>query len=138
MKKPVKIKPITFVQDCGTYSDQILVAIGVPYSQIIAYTKEIKAKKDAQEWFLKDENLKKGYEINKGIYAWDNVSEASFLGMEKFKEDSWEMWECLMHEIHHAVHHILIQKKKMVDEVEAQAYLQEYLFRQIRRKIQRI
>jgi hypothetical protein len=48
--------------------------------------------------------------------------------------DDWEYWEVLMHEIHHIVFY-LTESKNLDGEMEAQAYLQEYLFRVIRRKL---
>jgi hypothetical protein len=47
------------------------------------------------------------------------------------------MWEVLMHELHHYVN-FLSRHVGLEVEIEAQASLQEYLFRSIRRKLQGI
>ena len=51
-------------------------------------------------------------------------------------EDTWKFWECLLHETNHVVFS-LARDKNMQDETEAQAYLHEYLFKHIRRKLQK-
>ena len=67
-----------------------------------------------------------------------------FVGMKWLKvvllllrpyQDAWEYWETLMDEIQHIVQY-LAKCKGMNDEPEAQAYLFEFLFRSIRRKLQ--
>ena len=54
------------------------------------------------------------------------------------KKSQWENYEILMHELHHAVHIILGEKRGMANEKEALAYAQEILFNRIRRKLDRI
>lgn len=47
----------------------------------------------------------------------------------------WNEIETLVHELHHAVFTILQENKAMSTEMEALAYQQEYLLRQITRKL---
>lgn len=131
MKKKTKI----FTQDCGTYSDQILVICGATKKETHAYLKNVKANKDFSEWVLNDfsewENRTKAQ--NSALFCWNEKVEGCVLFLRPLK-DCWEYWETLMHECHHATLH-LAKKKMFQDEMENQAYLFEYLFRSIRRKI---
>ena len=49
--------------------------------------------------------------------------------------NQWYFWETLLHEIHHYVEQ-LSEQCGFDDELEAKAYLQEHLFRSIRRQFQ--
>ena len=131
MKKKTKI----FTQNCGTYSDQILVICGATKKETYAYLKKVKANVDFTEWVLNDfsdwENRTK--KQNYALFCWHEEVEGCVLFLKPLK-DSWEYWETLMHECHHVTFH-LAKKKMFQDEIENQAYLFEYLFRSIRRKI---
>lgn len=52
----------------------------------------------------------------------------------KTPKNCWDYWETLMHELHHMVYYET-KESSLEKETEAQAYLFEYLFRTIRRKI---
>ena len=91
---------------------------------------------DFSKWVLKDfsdweENIKNK---NKGLFCWNEMVEGCVLLLRPY-QDAWEYWETLMHEIQHIVQY-LAKCKGMNDEPEAQAYLFEFLFRSIRRKLQ--
>jgi len=133
----MKKKEIIFVQECGTYTNQILVLIGCQdKNKLFKYLKKIKTKADFAKWVLQDfDNWKEDIKNkNIGQFCYNNQVEGTVLVMQHY-EDSWEYWEVLMHEIHHVVQY-LAEGKGMLKEIEAQAYLFEFLFRSIRRKIQ--
>ena len=128
MKKIVKCH---FIQEWGTYTNQTLICVNLTTDEIIKAAKKEKAAK----WFIdileKDkEDIKKLMDDGARGFFMSNQG-ASVLWLKKF-EDEWEWYEVLMHELHHAVHHILRDNKGMGDELEAQAYQQEFLFREIR------
>jgi hypothetical protein len=64
---------------------------------------------------------------------WDKNTEKSIIVLRDGK-NNWDFFESIMHEVHHAVEEIS-SAKGMIDELEAKAYLFEYLFRNIRRKL---
>lgn len=135
-----KRKPLIFVQDFGTYTNEMLVLVGVENKkEVFTYLKRIKAKVDFSKWVLEDfDSWKERIEEKKqkGLFCWNDEVEGTVLLLRPF-EDTWEYWEVLLHEIHHAVDY-LVKNNLMEKEIEAQAYLFEYLFRSIRRKLQRI
>ena len=104
-------------------------------TQALHFLKQRKIKVDFSKWVLSDfddfnEILKK----NLGLFCWNDAVQGTVLVLRPF-EDKWEYLEVLMHEIHHVVQHFA-KRKKMFEEIEAQAYLFEHLFRSIRRKLQ--
>ena len=120
-----------FIQDYGTYDHDILVAAGATQKEVVAFTKKHKCKKEFIKWLESDTTM---FELSKGkngLFCW---SEAGKLLLLKKAKDDWDYWDCLAHEVHHVVHH-LAKKNMMEDEMEGQAYLFEYLFRSIRRKL---
>lgn len=134
MKK--RFKNLMFVQTCGTYTDEILVIVGeFKKTEVFKYLKKVKAKVDYSKWVLNDydEWLRVIKEEAKGLFCFNDKVSGTVLMLRK-PEDTWEYWEVIMHEVHHIVQK-LSKKNKMFEEAEAQAYLFEYLFRQLRRKI---
>lgn len=128
-----------FVQEYGTYTNELLVLVGIEdKKKLLAYLKKIKAKFDFSKWVLEDfdgwkERIKKN---NPGLFCWNDIVEGAVLVLRPY-QDTWEYWECLMHEIHHIVQH-LAKTRFMYEEQEAQAYLFEFLFHSVRRKLQGI
>ena len=56
--------------------------------------------------------------------------------LQKLRDD-WVYWETLIHELSHIVDWI-VDMKMLDGETEARAYLHEWLFREVRRKLQGI
>lgn len=135
------IKKSLFVQTFGTYSDEIFVIIGqYDKRQVLKYLKKIKAKFEFSKWVLENINEWNSslQDKNKGQLCWnDSKDSGGYVLMLRPVHDSWEYWEVLMHETHHAVQH-MAKRKGFLDEAENQAYLQEFLFRSLRRKLQGI
>ena len=132
-------KELIFTQDFGTYTTQMLVVVGVTDKQkVFRYLKKVKASVDFSKWMLTDfDDLKESItKKNLGLFCWNYKVEGIVL-MLREPVDSWNYWEILMHETHHVVQWFAKQKG-MFEEPEGQAYLFEYLFHSIRRKLQGI
>lgn len=134
MKKR-KNKPIVFTQECGIYTDQILVCVGASKQLVFNYFKKNKVSADFSKWVLGSDFFNDIQAKHKGLFAWNTDIEGCCIFLRPF-ENTWDYWETLMHEVHHVVEH-LAKKKMFSDEVENKAYLHEFLFRSIRRKLQK-
>ena len=137
MKKPRTYKPCIFTQDYGTYTNEILVMSGISdKKKVFAYLKKIRANVDFTKWVLTDfdELRNRLGKTESGLFAWNDKVNGTVLFLKQCS-DSWDFWEALMHECSHIVHRIAKKKGFLENEVEAQAYLFEYLFRSIRRKL---
>lgn len=136
-KKPVKT---WWVQKWGTYQNEMPVFVGYTPKEILAVLKKQKTWK--QEPILAwEKELKQTEEFAEGReFCWFNDGYC-ILFLKPF-EDKWERLEAIMHECFHLVINILGDKRGMINttvprvEEEAMAYQQEYLFREIRRKLQ--
>lgn len=131
------LKKAIFVQKYGTYTNEMVVIAGVTdKKEVFRYLKKIKAKPKFSKWLL--ENFDDWTDClknkNKGLFCYNDIIGEGTVLLLRSPDDSWEYWEVLMHEIHHTVQH-LAKTKMMFEEVEAQAYLFEFLFHSIRRKL---
>lgn len=134
-----KIQPILFVQDTEIFGDELLVCIGLNTQEIFQNIRKKRLGKDklSKEFIAWMEYNKGAWESHEGKDGF-TLSNNNFMVLTVYTvEDSWEFWETLMHEIHHVVF-MIIKRKNLYTEMEAQAYLFEYLFRSIRRKIMRL
>jgi hypothetical protein len=137
MSKRIK-KPKIFVQECGTYSNEILVLCGASKMDTFRFLKKIKAKVSFTKWVLEDFDdwNKKVSGENDGMFCYNTECAGTVLVLKPIKGDGdWKYWETLMHEVHHIVFW-LSEQKAFKGETENQAYLFDHLFRNIRRKIQ--
>lgn len=136
------VKTRIFVETIDPYESEMLVMVGqTDKKEVYRYLKKIGANVGFTKWVLTDfddwkEDMKKK---NKGQFCWnDNVGGTGKYGVVlllRAFEDSWDYWGVLIHELHHAVQRLASQKG-FLNEPENQAYLQEHLFRSIRRKLQ--
>lgn len=131
MKKKNKF---IFTQDCGILSNEIFVCAGATKEEVLMFVKDKKNnfKKDIKNhieklkcWELLNDN-------NEALVSYDD--NLIFMLLKKV-ENNWTYWETLLHETHHIVE-IIARQKMAQDEMELKAYLQGYLFRNIRRKLQ--
>jgi len=134
MNKIIPHKKI-FVQDCSIFKNDILVVVGLSCDDILRYSRKI-AKKYIIDVLEENKN-----EITKlinnshlGFYYYEDLNGASILWLRKYNKNDWQDLECLMHELYHAVDFISDQKG-FEKEIEAKAFLFEWLFRQIRIKL---
>ena len=133
MKKP---KKFCFIQNWGTYSNDTFVCVGMNHDEIIRAMKKLKVKKNittAFEQEREEHNIHWLVPKNHSAVLWFN-SGASVLWFPDWKRN-WGHISTLIHELYHAVHRILHKDKKMADEDEACAYQLEFLFKEIRRKL---
>ena len=131
-KKIKKQKPIIFIQDCGIFSNDVLVASGAGQQQILKFLKSRKhIPKEAIKWIEGETRAFKLLDENKGVSGW---KDGRLLLLLRPVNDDWDYWETLLHEVHHLVSAV-VRYKRMWKEIEAQAYFAEYLFRHIRRKL---
>lgn len=125
-------KPLLFVQNHGTLSNETLVAIGATGDEMVAYLKRIKANKGMIEWVRTWKDSKPsptGWVRTESEKGW------TVLWLRAY-EDTWDYWEVMIHELSHLMDFVMNDQKSMQGETEARAYQAEYLFRSIRRKIQ--
>lgn len=125
---------VIFWQDTGAFQDNFLVSVGMKKKEILSYAKRTGACENTLTLIddLEPEDFTK--EVRVGMTLFEKKTKAVVLLYFPEFEDNWEKWETLMHETHHLVHY-LSKKKGFEEEPEAQAYLQEYIFRAIRRKL---
>lgn len=133
--KPRPSKQI-FIQEVDPYRKEIIVATGHSIAEIAAYAKKMRAEKWMLDWLEKnDKELTE--QIARGSLGFLAVEDhgAALLWLKPY-EDTWSYWECLIHELNHYGYLVLDKKLGMDGETEAHAYMQEHLFRSIRRKLQ--
>lgn len=125
-----------FKQDTGIFKHEILITVGATTEQVL------KSLIDAEDSIKElaeahDEQFKELVDSKMAGYALcDRVSKHIILALGSYQDD-WYYWETLAHELHHVVEYM--SDFKLLDgELEAKAYLFEYLFRSIRRKLQGI
>jgi len=134
LKKP-KIKKLLYIQDGGTYSNEVLVTVGTTADDIIKYVTRNGFKFSAnfadslQASFTNEERVKAS-----GLTMFDEGR--AILWLPEWRKD-WEHFETLLHECWHLVHRTLLVNKCMKMEDEAQAYQLEYWFHNIRLKLEK-
>ncbi len=138
-KKRAKIKKRSdkqgWVQKTHQWRKDIFVCTGYSAKEIIKAIKQQKAKHWMVEYVEKEEKTWQGI-IDEGcaFVAREPTHNAFVMRLRPF-QDSWEFWETLIHELAHLVDG-MAEGQKFEKETEARAYLQEYLFHEIRRKLQ--
>ncbi len=126
-------KSKVFVQPVHPYRKEILVIVGSTFADV----KKVLGKKDPIYDYLEKsplfDDVKSGK--NTGIAIHGPNSEMVLI-LPEYK-DNWAYWENLIHELSHIVDYVQVDCL-LTNEVEATAYLHEWLFRRIRQKIQGI
>ena len=130
MKKP---KKFMYIQDGGTYSNEVLVAVGVTVEDIIRYTKGFNFSQDFPQR-LRATFADKDIKSSSGRTLFDEGR--SILYLPEWS-NCWEDYVTLLHECWHLVHRTLIVRKHMDMEDEAQAYQLEYWFHHIRVRLEK-
>lgn len=133
-----------YLQDCGTYTAEIPVFVGYSINEITKIIKRQKNWKKASITAWIDEHLENDDSTLKGKQGWCWLHQDGWcvLSLAKF-EDTWDDYETIMHECFHLTIAILGGSKQFINhsreviEEEGMAYFQEYIFRGIRRKLQR-
>jgi hypothetical protein len=134
LKKP-KGKKFFYIQDGGTYSNEVLVGVGVNAEDIIRYVKRNGLNfSDSFPRKLRTSFNNEARTNASGRTLFDEGR--SILWLPEWRRD-WEHYETLMHEVWHLVHRTLVVNKSMEMEDEAQAYQLEYWFHNIREKLEK-
>lgn len=132
MKKSIKK---IFIQDMGIFTNEILVCVGVNQKEMLGFAKNKKNKlgKEAIKWLERDSGkLFKLLDENSGVSAWNDGK--FILVLKEWKYD-WDWLSVLLHEVHHIVEQ-MAEYKMFEKEKECKAYLMEYLFKNIRKKLE--
>lgn len=124
-----------FIQDTGMFRNEFIVACGYTKDDIVAWCKKQKVKKEYVEFIRDDVNIEKLHSGAQTGQLWHHEVQKIMLLITSEVKDEWEFWETILHEVVHAVQH-MTRWKNLENEDECQAYLVEYLFRNIRRKLQ--
>lgn len=131
--EPKELKNFWFLQNWSIYPNDTLVCVGMTTKEVAALIrkndKKLGWRKGVAE-LLEKEDLSG----DKGGFLSHKDASYSILILNDWT-GSWENYETLIHETNHAVLIMLWQKRGMEGELEALAYAQAYLFRQIRRRI---
>jgi hypothetical protein len=132
-------KKFAFIQEWGGTPDETLVIVGTKDKKdFYKIFKNFKIKPIMAKAVLTWMGDGFGKDSDAGAFFWVNSDGGRFTGLylkQWPKKTSWSDYETLMHELHHAVHEVLVLQRGMGKEPEAQAYMQETLFHQIRRKL---
>ena len=138
-KNKPKNKPLIFPQDIPPYRHSMLVCVGANSKDVLEWLKK-NSKKGIKQDYIKFVNSheKLFNEVNNGNQLGYAIAELDkqylIMVLRKF-EDNWGYWECLIHELSHILDWIC-DWKMLNGETEARAYLHEWLFKEIRRKLQ--
>lgn len=147
MKRLTKsLKPLkcAFIQEWGPYKSETVIAVGLSDAETAAWMRKEKLFKSFIEAFEKAvvEDDPTG-ELTQAYFWKDPGTGGSVLVIRKAErvpgndEITWEFYDNLLHELHHATYFILGVGRNMRTEYEALAYMTEWLFREIRRKVAR-
>ena len=130
MTKTKKVKKLFFIQDGGTYSNEILLTVGTDTEDIIRYRKSHNL--NFSEDFARKLRASPEMPNAAGRTMFDGGR--SILWLPDWGQD-WEHYETLLHECWHLVHRALVVNKCMDMEDEAQAYQLEYWFHNLRERL---
>lgn len=137
-KKPIRRTKYTYVQHWGTFQNETLVSVGTTFDDLKRYLARKKIAPEQLESFegrrVHVEDIMKDA---RGLFFDIGEGCGSVLWLKRWP-DNWEYNEVLVHELHHATFIVLGKGRGMADEMEALAYAQEHLFRQIRRRLSRM
>jgi len=134
LKKP-KVKKFIYIQDGGTYSNEVLIGVSVTTEDIIRYVK--RNGLNFSDGFLRKLRASFNNEACANASGRTIFDEGrSILWLPAWRQD-WDHFETLMHECWHLVHRTLLVNKGMEMEDEAQAYQLEYWFHHIRENLEK-
>lgn len=125
----MKPRKLFFIVDCGTYPNEILVAVNQTYEDILNYHKRKNWRTDD---LVKTKTQLEKYQKDLGyVILWDDCS--LLMGLRIGKQMDWKFFDTLIHECAHVVQFVFSHRKVKGD--EAFAYQLEYIFRKIRHKL---
>ncbi len=123
-----------WLQQTHQWRKDIFVSTGYSAKEIVRGIKKMHAVKWMVDWIEKEEaDWQKIIDAGCAFVSMEPKHGALILRLRNY-QDTWEFWETLIHELNHVVDG-MADNIKFEKEWEARAYLQEYLFHEIRRKL---
>ncbi len=127
LKKP-------FIVNWGTYRSDTVVVVGYNFDQMIYAFKKIGISEDNIKEVVEDrEKIEPSIQKASG-FVWTSGGK-SMLWLEKYDKESMDSQCTLVHEIVHLIYDILIKYRGVHAGDEAVAYQFEYLYKQIKLKL---
>jgi hypothetical protein len=120
-----------FIQDWGTYGNQTLVIVGE--QDIEKVLRKTKTPEEIIEEYKNSDCEVAAKEADGFVYDFQNS--ATILWLKKYDPKDWSTFDTMVHEIVHLIQKAMMEMRGMEKEYEAQAYQVEYLFKNIRNKI---
>lgn len=133
-KKKTKKTKYMYFQDWGTYGIESIVVVGYNHKEILQKLKKLGARKEILKEIEEEKKSIEPFMRGCGFFVMLEKTGANILWFSRYGSD-WDFIETLIHELFHAVHDCLGTRKSMMEEDDAMAYQQEFLFRSIRRKL---
>lgn len=122
-----------FIQDSGIFYNEFVVCTGISAEELKKYAKAEKLNKNFFKVIFDDGEYQKPEQ--RMAYTYSNAkSNIVYLVSFPDFEDTWDFWRYVLHEVVHVVQ-ANERKHGLFEEDEARAYLTEYLFTNIRRKL---
>lgn len=135
MKKNKRPEKQYFVQSTGQWKNDVFVCTGFDAKEILRAAKRINSQEYIIKWIEnKSEDWNSFIESN-CAFATKHPDRGTIILRLRTYEDTWDFWETLIHEISHAVD-MMAEHRGFSNEGEAKAYLAEFVFHEIRRKLQ--
>ena len=122
-------KKFCYLQNWGSFEHETFVVVGMSLKEILRYMVRHAFCEDTIESF---EACARNSILTSAL-VWRKDGR-TVLWFPDWKDD-WYHWSTLVHETHHLVNGVLAEHSDMIDEPEAQAYQQEYLFNSIRKRL---
>lgn len=123
-----------WLQSTHQYRKDVFVCAGLSAAEMVRAIKKYKPKKYVLDFLAEHEE---GWHeiIEKGcaFVSMEGTHGCLFIRLREY-EDTWEFWGTLIHELSHLLD-MISEQMAWEKETEARAYLQEYLFQTIRRKL---
>lgn len=122
-----------FIQDYGIFYNEFVVCTGISAEELKKYAKAEKLNKNFFKCIFDDGEYQKPEKLM--AYTYSNA-ESNIVYLVSFPdfEDTWDFWNHVLHEVVHVVQ-ANERRSGLFKEDEARAYLTEYLFTNIRRKL---
>lgn len=126
-------KKYTYIQDSGSYSNEIIVTVGTETDEILAWMKKNDIARFIQESFAEEHLDNKWLHDGSLGKVWHNNGRA-ILWLKDWGL-TWHEVDVLIHECMHLVQFLIVDGKGMQGENEAQAYQLEYYIKSIRERL---
>jgi len=132
MVQNMKKRKYTYVQKWGSYDLGTIVSVGTTIEEIIDYAEKSGTTKKNIKYLKKyKEELRK---VMKYAGFFQNLPNGNLIWLKTYRHNPY-FYQKLVHELFHAVYSCLGKERRMMEEDEAMAYQQEFLFSEISKKL---